>query len=645
MDHSKDLISSPSIAYPDATQVTSDSSNDSASTDRHSSLSTGRSFGRRNSSYSSRHNTTCHVSSVGKIPVRRISSQDFSSVASFPILQTATDGTKTFITPGALNIHKTSSRALKISHLDEREFIHELIIDICNDLDLQTIYFKILRNVCILLDADRASLFLVQNNSETNQRFLVSQLFDVTANSNFDELCAKQSEKQIVVPFGVGIAGAVADSGNYLNIEDAYNDKRFSRLVDRKTGYRTKSIICMPIKNADGDVVAVAQVVNKVSTESPSPGASCSSTKIGVPFTERDVCVFKSYVDFCGIGLHNAQMFRQSQAETKRIQQLLELARLIFVEQTDVNRVINSMLLHTLSLLECQRCHLLLLHESSTLPNSESLSSVSLFSIALPLSLSLCLLKPEDLFDRVYELTHADRDQEALCSNVHNVSSRRFPINFDLCAYVSRTGETVNIGDADNCDKFGPFNNLTFIHMVPNVKNHETLVNNAAVDDNVDWRIRSLLCMPIKTSEGRVLGVCVFYNKSQSGFWHMLRQAVACESTNSSFGVVADTQENTTILMPRMTESCDSAVSKSWSGRFSFADESMFEAFAIFSGLAIANGQMYEKIVRAQAKQRIALDVLSYHATAPQEQADELAKSLIPSARYFSLKSFAFTDF
>jgi putative methionine-R-sulfoxide reductase with GAF domain len=55
----------------------------------------------------------------------------------------------------------------------------------------------------------------------------------------------------IKIPVGRGIAGHVASTGEYLNILDAHKDKRFNSEHDKKTNYRTKSILCMPIMDLE----------------------------------------------------------------------------------------------------------------------------------------------------------------------------------------------------------------------------------------------------------------------------------------------------------------------------------------------------------------------------------------------------------
>lgn len=48
-----------------------------------------------------------------------------------------------------------------------------------------------------------------------------------------------------------------------MNIKDAYKDARFNSEIDLKTGYKTNIILSMPICNYEGDVIGVAQIINK----------------------------------------------------------------------------------------------------------------------------------------------------------------------------------------------------------------------------------------------------------------------------------------------------------------------------------------------------------------------------------------------
>ncbi len=60
-----------------------------------------------------------------------------------------------------------------------------------------------------------------------------------------------------------GIAGNVATTGHLMNIPDAYEHPQFNQAIDKKSGYRTRAILCMPIKSGD-QIIGVIQLINKV---------------------------------------------------------------------------------------------------------------------------------------------------------------------------------------------------------------------------------------------------------------------------------------------------------------------------------------------------------------------------------------------
>lgn len=102
--------------------------------------------------------------------------------------------------------------------------------DICNELEVRSLCHKILQNVSMLLHADRGSLFLVQGErgggctplppgGKPRGRCLVSKLFDVCSRSTLKEM---EKRDEIRIPWGTGIVGYVAESGEPVNIPDAY---------------------------------------------------------------------------------------------------------------------------------------------------------------------------------------------------------------------------------------------------------------------------------------------------------------------------------------------------------------------------------------------------------------------------------------
>ncbi|KAJ3038611.1 hypothetical protein HDV00_000455 [Rhizophlyctis rosea] len=96
-----------------------------------------------------------------------------------------------------------------------------------------------------LLSAERCSLFMVDKEK--------GELWSTVAHGT----------AEIRIPMSKGIAGHVASTGQILNIPNAYNDPRFNRTVDLRTGFRTRNILCMPMRNSQGQVIGVTQVMNK----------------------------------------------------------------------------------------------------------------------------------------------------------------------------------------------------------------------------------------------------------------------------------------------------------------------------------------------------------------------------------------------
>lgn len=118
--------------------------------------------------------------------------------------------------------------------------------------DLQSILSTVIDALRDLLDADRATVF--EFDPKTNE------LFTQVAHGIGD---ADDAPSVIRIPMGAGIAGAAATSKRIVNIPDAYADERFNRSVDQRTGYRTRTILAIPLLDHDGVMVGVAQVLNR----------------------------------------------------------------------------------------------------------------------------------------------------------------------------------------------------------------------------------------------------------------------------------------------------------------------------------------------------------------------------------------------
>ena len=115
------------------------------------------------------------------------------------------------------------------------------------DLQLNDMLLQISQKACEVMEADRCSIFLYDPNTD--------ELWSTIALGMAGEV--------IRIPSGVGLAGHCFQTGETINLEDAYTDKRFNKEVDSHTGYRTRSVLCMPIYNRAGSRLGIIQLLNK----------------------------------------------------------------------------------------------------------------------------------------------------------------------------------------------------------------------------------------------------------------------------------------------------------------------------------------------------------------------------------------------
>ncbi len=122
-------------------------------------------------------------------------------------------------------------------------------------------------------------------------------LYDKKNNELWSKVALGMENSEIRFPADKGLAGHCVKTGETINIKDAYNDSRFNPEVDNKTGYKTKTILCMPIKNLQNEIVGAFQVLNKLDGY----------------FTDEDEDLLVAIGSSAGIALENAQLFKTQQ--------------------------------------------------------------------------------------------------------------------------------------------------------------------------------------------------------------------------------------------------------------------------------------------------------------------------------------------
>ncbi|MCX6024461.1 MAG: GAF domain-containing protein [Chloroflexi bacterium] len=113
--------------------------------------------------------------------------------------------------------------------------------------DAEHLLLTVMENATRLLDAERSTLLLI----------------DAVRQELWSKIAQQLEIKEIRMPLGRGVAGGVAATGETVNLPDAYADQRFDPSIDQQTGYRTRSLLCMPVNDAQGARVGVIQVLNK----------------------------------------------------------------------------------------------------------------------------------------------------------------------------------------------------------------------------------------------------------------------------------------------------------------------------------------------------------------------------------------------
>ncbi|GIY27295.1 dual 3',5'-cyclic-AMP and -GMP phosphodiesterase 11 [Caerostris darwini] len=132
----------------------------------------------------------------------------------------------------------------------------------------------------------------------------------------------------------------------------SFQDDRFNCLVDSRTDqYKTHNMMCMPFRDTDDKVKAISQIINKYHGKES--------------FMEAEEETLSRYLLFYDIVLRNAKLYERSELENKRNQVLVDLASLVFEEQSTIEQTVHSIMIHMLSFLQTERCQVLLLDENT----------------------------------------------------------------------------------------------------------------------------------------------------------------------------------------------------------------------------------------------------------------------------------------
>lgn len=177
--------------------------------------------------------------------------------------------------------------------------LHQLIEAskiINSTLDLDKLLGLILNAATKSTNADRGTLYLADNIKKE----LWSKVLQGT------------DMVEIRLPIGKGLAGYVAETGETINIPDTYADPRFNPDIDKRSGYHTYNMLCMPLKNKDGKIIGVFQLLNK---------------KQG-SFDSEDISFIDAFSAHASVAIENARM-AQEMVQNERLSAVGRMASVI----------------------------------------------------------------------------------------------------------------------------------------------------------------------------------------------------------------------------------------------------------------------------------------------------------------------------
>ncbi len=295
-----------------------------------------------------------------------------------------------------------------------------------------------------LLGADRTTIYLLDEEQ--------NQLLSIIAKDDGD------GSLEIRIPIDHGIAGEAATTKQVINIPfDFYEDRRSgaAKESDKKTGYRTYTMLTLPVLNEQGDLVAVVQLLNKL--KSPYKlGASLEERIDRLGFTGEDEALFEEFSPLIRLIIESSRSFYAATQKQRAAEALLAATRSLASSSLNLQETLKRVMDEAEKLMNAHRSTLWLLDTETN-------------------ELWAKIQQPDGSF-----------------------KERRVPVGVGFVGKVAQTGQPLNI----------PFD----------LYNHPDAANSIKSDQsNGYYRTCSLLCMPIFNAEGELIGVTQLVNKKKPG--------------------------------------------------------------------------------------------------------------------------------
>lgn len=167
-----------------------------------------------------------------------------------------------------------------------------------SSLELDTLLRNMLDITTEYVEAEGSSIILLDSKNERLEFYI-----------SLGEKASKLEKTYLEL--GKGVAGWVTDSGEGVIVEDVTTDERFYPVVDETSDFKTRSLLCVPLKRT-GTTLGVVEALNK---------------KGGEKFTPEDLEVMTSLADQMAIALENAHLIARAKRETLEKVTLFEVGK------------------------------------------------------------------------------------------------------------------------------------------------------------------------------------------------------------------------------------------------------------------------------------------------------------------------------
>lgn len=252
-------------------------------------------------------------------------------------------------------------------------------------LDIDELLPLLMTGISDVMDCERSTLFLVDPQREDLwSRFM-------------------QGSEEVIfrVPFGKGVAGEVARTGKSMIVANAYSHPLFLAEVDRLTGFRTRSILAVPLTGVADELVGVVEVLNR---------------RDGEPFDEEDLSLLSSFSPQISLALKTSWLYTSALRHNKELDVISEIER-------DICRTSNP---------------------------DEALGRLLEKAIhALGCEAGSILLRQDDDKGTLYFRT-------ALGPKSQSINGRTIPLGQGIAGWVTRTGEPARVNEVEGDDRYDP---------------------------------------------------------------------------------------------------------------------------------------------------------------------------------------------